>query len=469
MNNVSFDVTTIIRGEFMNQQHRFTLTSHLRFIIPSLLGIFLFMVPFPQKDGITIPIAILSGKLQDWIGSYVPAIMTALIVLTVVGTFAAKLMRPAIISRSSFFSSLFDVKPVWAAVRVLGAIFAIMTLFKIGPKWVWSDATGGLLLNPDGLLTILFSVFLFAGLFLPLLLNFGLLELFGALLTKIMRPVFGLPGRSSIDCLASWLGDGTIGVLLTSKQYEEGYYTKKEAAIIGTTFSVVSITFSLVVIAQVGLKDYFVPFYLTVALAGIISAILLPRIPPLSRKPDTYYNEQEGKDTMEVIPKGYSRVGYGYEQALVQAKRNNSAAKFFADGMKNVLDMWMGVAPIVMAIGTTALIVAENTKFFEWIGIPFIPILEILQVPEATEASKSILVGFADMFLPAIFGSGIESELTRFVIACLSVTQLIYMSEVGGLLLGSKIPVSFKDLVIIFLQRTFLTLFIIVGIAHIIF
>ncbi|WP_406686040.1 YjiH family protein, partial [Rossellomorea vietnamensis] len=243
----------------MNQQHRFTLTSHLRFIIPSLLGVFLFMIPIPGKDGITIPIAVLSGLLQDWIGSYVPSIMTGLIILTVIGTVITKIAHPNFIVKSPFFSSLFDVRPVWAVVRIVGAIFAVMTLFKLGPEWVWSDATGGLLLNADGLLTILFSVFLFAGLFLPLLLNFGLLELFGALLTKIMRPVFGLPGRSSIDCLASWLGDGTIGVLLTSKQYEDGYYTKKEAAVIGTTFSVVSITFCLVVISQVNLGEYFIP------------------------------------------------------------------------------------------------------------------------------------------------------------------------------------------------------------------
>ncbi len=57
-----------------------------------------------------------------------------------------------------------------------------------------------------------------------------------------MRPVFQLPGRSSIDCIASWVGDGTIGVALTNKQYEDGYYTAKEASIISTTFSAVSIT-----------------------------------------------------------------------------------------------------------------------------------------------------------------------------------------------------------------------------------
>lgn len=118
--------------------------------------------------------------------------------------------------------------------------------------------TGGLLLYD--LLPILFSVFIFAGMLLPLLLDFGLLEFVGALLTKVMRPIFNLPGRSSIDCMASWLGDGTIGVLLTSKQYEEGYYSEREAAVIGTTFSAVSITFSLVVVSQVKLAHMFVPF-----------------------------------------------------------------------------------------------------------------------------------------------------------------------------------------------------------------
>ncbi len=67
-----------------------------------------------------------------------------------------------------------------------------------------ADSTGALVMN--GLLPLLFCVFFFAGMFLPLLLNFGLLELFGTLLTKLMRPVFNLPGRSAIDCMASWLG-----------------------------------------------------------------------------------------------------------------------------------------------------------------------------------------------------------------------------------------------------------------------
>ena len=39
-------------------------------------------------------------------------------------------------------------------------------------------------------LACLFSVFILAGLLLPLLLNFGLFEFVGTLLTKVMRPLF---------------------------------------------------------------------------------------------------------------------------------------------------------------------------------------------------------------------------------------------------------------------------------------
>ncbi|WP_147535064.1 YjiH family protein [Bacillus marasmi] len=441
-------------------------TNILLFLIPSLIGIVLFMLPISYQGQMTIPIAILSGLVQSGLEGYLPQIMTVIIVLTFICTAMAKMIRPAILARNPFLKTLFDVTPVWFFARGLGAVYAVLTVFQIGPEFIWSENTGGLLLN--SLLPILFSVFLFAGLFLPLLLNFGLLELFGALLVKVMRPIFKLPGRSAVDCVASWLGDGTIGVLLTSKQYEEGYYTKREASIIGTTFSVVSITFSLVVISQVGLAHLFVPFYLTVTLAGFAAAVISPRIPPLSRKPDTFITESKDEYS-EVIPNDYTPFQWGMKQALEKAETSKDVNKFFIDGTKNILDMWMGVAPIVMALGTTALMIAEYTPIFQWLGTPFIPLLELMQIPEAKAAAATLVVGFADMFLPSVMAASIESELTRFVIAAVSVTQLIYMSEVGGLLLGSKIPVTFKELVIIFLQRTLITLPIIVIVAHILF
>jgi nucleoside recognition membrane protein YjiH len=455
----------IIIMELQKQQtyHHMRQKSLGKFIVPSLIGIFLFMIPISFKGEITIPVAILAGILQDFMGEYIPHIMTAIIAITVIGSLITYFAKPKAIVNNPFLNTLFNVNIAWQLIRVVGLIFAVMTLFKFGPEAVWSENTGQLLLFD--LIPVLFAVFLFAGLFLPLLFNFGLLEFCGALLVKLMRPVFKLPGRSSIDCLASWLGDGTIGVLLTNKQYEEGYYTKREAAVIGTTFSVVSITFAIVVLAQVDLAHMIVPYYLTVILAGLACAIIIPRIPPLSRKADTYYEGAKENVVDEVIPRGETPFSFGLKKALERAHQNKKAAPLVKEGIQNVLDMWMGVVPIV----TSALIVAEFTPFFSYLGAPFVPILELLQVPQASEAAQTIVIGFADMFLPSIIGAGIESELTRFVIAAMSVVQLIYMSEVGGLLLASKVPVNFKDLVIIFFLRTFISLPIVVGIAHLLF
>ncbi len=175
------------------------------------------------------------------------------------------------------------------------------------------------------------------------------------------------------------------------------------------------------------------------------------------------------REDSEIIPENYTPFTWGLTKAVEKASNSYDLADFIKQGFKNILDMWLGVAPVVMAMGTLALILAEYTPIFKWMGLPFIPLLKLLHIPEAKEASQTLIVGFADMFLPSVIGAIIKSELTRFVIACTSVTQLIYMSEVGGLLLGSKIPVSLKDLAIIFIQRTLITLPIITLIAHIIF
>lgn len=451
----------------------YNLSPILKFILPSCLGIFLFMLPLVSNGSITIPIAILSGKLQSLLSGQIFYILYLVIALSALGAICAKLFKAKFILNRPFLNSLFNISWIGLTLRILSFIF--MTLIYLSQKgtlgdfalfnMIVSSDTGNLVLQD--LLPVLFSIFLFAGLFLPLLLNFGLLEFVGTLLVKVMRPIFNLPGRSAIDCLASWLGDGTIGVLLTSKQYEEGFYTQKEAAIIGTSFSLVSITFSLVVINTVGLGNYFVPFYLTVTFASLIAAIIIPKLPPLRGKSDCLYDgsmplEEEVGNSKHLFSKGI-------HSALERAKSQNIIQCVIVDGFKNVLDMWIGVLPIVMAVGTIALIIATYTPIFEILGLPFTPLLSLLGVPEAAAASQTLIAGFADMLLPSILATSIESDMTRFIVASVSVTQLIYLSEVGALLLGSKIPVNLWELFVIFIERTLLTLPIVAIIAHFIF
>ena len=408
--------------------------------------------------------------MADWVlttfGGVIPTFMTIVLVASAVSSLLVKIIPVSFIKKDSFLDSLLNVGSIWLALRVLGAAFAVMTLTKIGPEMITSEFTGVIVLYD--LIPVLTVWFLFASLFMPLLLEFGLMDFIGTLVRRVMHPLFKLPGRSSIDAMASWMGSGTVGVLLTTQQYESGYYTKREAAVVATNFSIASIAFSLVIAKFIGIDHMFVPFYFTVVVTGIIAAVICPRIPPLSRKKDTYY-EPVGQKIDEKVPNGVSSFQWGLQQAVEKAGQVKSAKQVVKKGIYNVVDIWMALIPLVMALGTIALVVAEFTEVFNILSYPFIPLLQLLQIPEAQAAAPAMIVGFADMFLPAVIGSGIESELTRFVIALMSLTQLIYMSEIGILLIKSKIPLSIWELFIIFLQRTIITLPIAALMAHLFF
>ena len=445
----------------------------LGFIVPSIIGIMLFMIPIQVDGSWTITVKVVADIIGNAIGEFLPLLCVIIVTISAVLGLAS-LGKPSFITSYPIMDETFSATPVWAIIRIIGAVFIWLTFLGIGAEdeesflyMITSADAGGFVLGD--LLTVLVVIFLLAGLLLPLLLDFGLLEFIGALLTKVMRPLFKIPGRAAVDCITSWIGDGTLGVMLTANQYEGGYYSAREASIVSTTFSAVSITFSIVVLAQVGLMDYFGMYYLLICLIGIVCAIILPRIPPLSLKKDTYL--VEGHAMSENLPDGYtSSVQYGLALAVKRVDEHRGIAQFLENGVKNAAGMWFGVLPVVMCIGTLALVLANNTPIFDVLGMPFMPLLELLQVPEATAVSKTMIVGFTDMFTPSVIAAEtVVDPMARFIVAVISVTQLIYLSEVGGLILGSKIPVNLVELFILFLERTIISLLIVAPLAHLIF
>lgn len=441
----------------------YSLRQLLIFLIPSLLGVLLFLTPIVYEEKVTIGLGVMADALKAGFSDWLPAIATALLLLSAALGLFGSLLKPRWLTERRALNDLFVLPPLWLGLRVLGGLFAAMTFWQFGPEWVWNANTGGVVLKD--LAPVLITFFLVAGLILPLLTDYGLMEFIGTVVRNVFRKIFGLPGRSAIDAIASWLGSGTVGVLITAQQYQKGFYSAREAAVIATNFSIASIAFSLLITSFMKLDHLFVPFYLTVVIAGLAAAIITPRIPPLSWKKDEYV-AGVGKQINEDVPAGTSLLRWGLLQAVKRANANPSPGQMVKVGVHNVVDIWLGLLPLVMAIGTVSLAIAEFTPIFNWLSAPIVPLLELLHLPEATKAAPAMLVGFADMFLPAVLGKGIESELTRFVVACVSLTQLIYMSEVGVLIIKAKLPLNLLELFVIFIIRTLITLPIIALMAH---
>jgi len=434
-----------------NKSTPYSHTLMLKFALPSLIGILVFLTPIEYAGQETVVI----GMLTDWIRKPLePLLLEAVVLVTAVAVLGGAyylLVKPDWRTSNPFLYAICHVTPVWLALRMIGALFGMMVYFQVGPELIWGASTGQTVFVDIGVAML--AIFLTACMLMPFLTDFGFMEFIGTLVRKVFGRLFRLPGRSAIDATASFVAAASVGLLITINQYERGYYSARESAAVATNFSVVSIPFSLVVAQVAGVEHVYFSWYLTVIVACLICALITVRLPPLSRIPDTYF-EPVGKQIHEVVEQNMPLLKWSVHEAMERAKSAPGPRDFLRNGSLAFLDVTFGVVGPSMAIATATAVVVFHTPVFEILSYPIFWVLDTAQIPEASAAAPGFLVGFLDQFMPALVAKDIHSELTRFILAGLSICQLIYMAEVGVLILRSSLPLSFAILLTIFLIRT---------------
>ncbi|MDH4125640.1 MAG: YjiH family protein [Gammaproteobacteria bacterium] len=441
------------------------MNSHaLRFALPSLLGVLLFLTPVPWDGHLTIGIGIVTSWVRALMGDYGLQLVVGLTMLTSVMTIFGTVFRAGWIRRHARLKDLFAVPLVWLLLRLAGMSFGLIYLFQFGPELLRSESVGGAVFV--GIAVNVTAVYVSACLLLPLLTDFGLMEFVGTLARPLFQRVFRLPGRAAIDAVASVVGASAIGLLITIGQYDRGHYTARQACSIALNFSIVSIPFSLVVATVAGIEHYFIPWYGVVILTCLLAAWITPRLPPLSRKADCCKSSAPAPLEPEI--RAGSLLREAWRAALQRAEQSPSLREFFATGISNLAFFLFSVITAATALATIAALVVFHTPVFSWLGYPFIFLFELARLPDATAAAGALFSGFLDQYMPAIAAQGIDSAKTSFVLAGLSVCQLIYMSEVGVIILRSSLPITLLDLVAIFLLRTGIALPVLIVGAHLV-
>src|SRR5699024_10660609 len=93
-----------------NKQH--SIGTYLKFFIPSLLGVFLLMVPFSVNGEVTLMVAVWADFIEKYLGTYMPAIAVILISISFLGVLSTKVMQPQFILGNDFLRNLFYVGPI---------------------------------------------------------------------------------------------------------------------------------------------------------------------------------------------------------------------------------------------------------------------------------------------------------------------------------------------------------------------
>lgn len=401
----------------------------LKFAIPSLLGAALFLIPMKINGEFVLGVSILCDIIQGWMNPFVDMLALILLGTSAIVPILAKIFKPGIIMNHKTMRSLFDVSYVIIAVRAVGFAYLVCYLFKVGPEFIWSDTTGGEAYN---IVSTILTLMVGTSLLISLLTDFGIMDYAGILVRRFMRPLFTLPGRASLDCIASWVGSSLTGALLTSTQYKDGYYTKREACVIMTCFSTAAFSFIFILTRVCGLEAYFLPSVLTIYAAVIPCAILLPRVYPLSKQKDEYSKEQP--EIREEIPQGMSKSRWALQCAVEKADEM-TVKKFLVKGVQTIASVWFDVLPMVMFVAATGMIINEYTPVFKILTIPFVPLLNLMGFAEAEVAAPMLLTGFLDQFLPVAMAGAITAIDTRFFVFCMAIAQIIYLSEIGVMMI----------------------------------
>ncbi len=433
-----------------------------KFIICSLIGIGMFLIPVPQGDSFTTLLDFVKNFLSDLFGGTLQYILLVIIVVSAVMSLYDFFFKPDWIRKNHYLKKAFTTTPLYLISKVIGAVVVVMVVFNLGPEFITSIDTGATMID---LCNTLLCIVLGFSFFLPFLTDCGIMEFLGVIMRPIVRPLFKVPGRASVDLIASWFGASNAAVILTREQYMKGFYTKREAGYIMTNFSLVSIPFCLMVANTIGISNLFPAFYLTICVVGIVLAVVIARIPPIRTLPDTY-QEKTGKMIDEDVPQEQGTISYALELSCKRAEKFN-AKTVVSGGFEVVVGMFFDLIPIVIAWGTIALIIATYTPVFDWISYPMGWYMQLLGVEEAFAVAPASLIGFADMFIPALLITGVESVKTKFIIGVLSLVQIIYLTEVGAIIIKSEIPLNFWKLLVIFLERTIIAIPLIVLMANI--
>ena len=168
---------------------------------------------------------------------------------------------------------------------------------------------------------------------------------------------------------------------------------------------------------------------------------------------------------MKTIPTGCSR-------AVKRAYIAKGLHKDIPFSLKDSILVLPQVLTMLSAIGVSGLILAEYTPIFEWIGYIFRPLLHLLQIPDAAIVSAAIPVGIAEMFLPVLTIVGSAATMTikaKAFVTIVSMVQIIFFSETATVMMATKSPIKFWEIIVCFIERTIIAIPLAAIVIHLFF
>lgn len=426
----------------------------LAFVASTVTGLGFFLLPVQSGDRTTIPFDVLTSFITGHFPLMTKIWATTLFAVGIVGSIllvARGTDRDA--GRPPRWFDFLGTSRFMAITRILGGILALSMAYDFAPRILLGQDVKGVMWGKLGLTVgIIVPV---GAMTVALLLHYGALEFFGALMRPVMRPLFKLPGRSALDDLMSWLGPYAVGFYFTRKLMDQGLYTRRQTFTVATCFCTISIGFVAVIASTLDILHLFSQVFVTYFFAVYGLAAILVRLWPITAIPDTCTTtpapEPDEKKGLVALARE------GFHDALLRASKAPPLIQIFRESFVEGVQISATILGSIVGIGTLALLVAHHTDLFHWLGLPLIEPLRWIGAPEPERLAPAIMAGFTEVYVPSLLVKDASIQ-TRFFICVMSISQLLFFSSVVPVLMEvfRAIPARLHHLVALFCLRTLL-------------
>lgn len=432
-----------------------------------MLGVCAFLLPFEWHGNVNTLIGHSEEYLLTLMKNNLGNLVVTVSFFTVMINVLATSVRPNWIMKNQVFRENLICNPFWFAARFFSLPIAMVA--------VWgSSEMFGLFFKDAQLIVLklapkLIILTLVMSLTAPLLLDFGLVQFVAVYASPVMRPLFKVPGRSAIDCVASWLGSSSMAVVITAKMHHSGYYNDREAAVMVTCFSITGIYNIYAVTTLLDFRYAFPHVVFSIYITMFLLALIFPRIWPLNSIPESYHGGIDNYDAPHQDARhGHSLFGWALLRGINKARHMNVKV-YLHETLSIAIPLLFGTIPLMITLGAILLAVADMTLILDVLAYPVSRLLEIFGAPEAQILGGSVVFAYIDQYLAVAYAQYLFSEPAKFLCICLTTIGLINITEVGIHVWNSTIPVRLWQMSVIYLMRIVLSLFILIPLSSIFF
>ena len=247
-------------------------------IIYSIIGIVVFFIPVTIDNQTKTILHHITYKLQV---NYRGLLQLCTIVYITIG-----------VIKSTLSKHKSNLKKIYSYFSIF-SIFIVISIFYDKYSIVLLDDNISLILEET--ILNLITLLPLSAIFMPFILDFGLMDIVEAYCHKLMKKLFNLSGKSVLNIIMYIFNDCFCGYFMTNLLYKKGQIRQREACIILLNFSIASVSISNYIAEELNINK--VNFFILSMFILILVNTILCRTYPINKKKKSYYVKTNYKES----------------------------------------------------------------------------------------------------------------------------------------------------------------------------